>query len=174
MKIFYGSLFIFLLTISGVTYGQQANTNDVGSIDGVITALYEVISGPAGERDWDRFSSLFKESATMGAINQTESGELRYVSMTPEEYIERNDEYFTNNDFWEEEIDRDVFQFGEIATIQTSYRILTGKGGEVSHRGINSVQLVFDDGRWWITNITWNSEREDNPIPEELLSNNEL
>ncbi len=170
MKVFYGAILVFVFTLSSVTYGQQANADDVGNIDGMITALYEVISGPAGERDWQRFSSLFRDGASMGAISQTEDGELRYVSMTPDDYIERNDEYFKKNDFWEEEIDREVFQFGEIATVQTSYKIKSGKDGKVTHRGVNSVQLVYDQDRWWITNITWNSEREDNKIPEKLLN----
>lgn len=170
MKLFNGLLIIFLFIFTSISYGQQNNADKFKSIDGVITTLYDVISGPAGQRDWDRFSSLYKEGATMGAITQTENGELRYVSMTPDQYIDRNDEYFKKNGFWEEEIAREVFQFGEVATVQTSFKIKTAKDGEVSRRGVNSVQLVYDQGRWWITNVTWNSEREDNKIPEQLLN----
>lgn len=169
MKIFYGAIFVFLFTLSSVTYGQQTNADDVSNIDGIITAMYDVISGPAGQRDWGRFSSLFNESATMGVITQTEDGELRYVTMTPGQYIERNDEYFEKNGFWEEEITKKVFQFGEIATVHTSFNIKTNKDGEVTRRGINTVQLVYEQNRWWITNITWNNERDDNKIPDQLL-----
>lgn len=168
MKVFYGAIFVFLFTLSSVTYGQQIN-DDVESVDSIITAVYDVISGPAGQRDWDRFSSLFNESATMGAITQTENGELRYLTMTPGQYIERNDEYFRKNGFWEEEIAREVFKFGEMATVQTSFNIKTTKDGEVTRRGINTVQLVYEQNRWWITNITWNNERDDNKIPNQLL-----
>jgi hypothetical protein len=36
-----------------------ANPADVASIDSIISALYDVISGPAGKkRDWDRFSGI--------------------------------------------------------------------------------------------------------------------
>lgn len=171
MRSFYGSLIIFLFIFSSISYGQQPNTDDVKSIDGLITALYEVISGPAGPRDWDRFSSLYKEEATMGAISEAEDGTLKYVAMTADQYIDRNDEYFKKNGFWEEEIGREVFRFGEIATVQTAYHIKSGKEGKVIHRGINSVQLVYDQDRWWITNITWNNEREGNFIPEWLLGN---
>ncbi|WP_440999430.1 nuclear transport factor 2 family protein [Fodinibius sp. SL11] len=169
MNVFYRAIFVFLFTFSGVTYAQQINTDDVGSIDSVITALYDVISGPAGQRDWDRFSSLFKEGATMGTISEAKDGTLHYVSMTPVQYIESNDEYFKKNGFWEEEIAREVFQFGEIATVQTSYKIKTAEDGEVTRRGVNTVQLVYDQNCWWITNITWNNEREDNKIPQTLL-----
>ncbi len=165
---------ILFFGLSSTTFGQnEEKPNDVESIDHIITALYEVISGPAGQRDWDRMQSLFKPGATMGAVNQTEEGEMRYVTMTPEEYKQRNDEYFRNNDFWEEEIDRKVFEFGEMATVQTSYEILNDKDGEASQRGVNSVQLVYDQDRWWITSITWNTERDDNPIPQELLKDSQ-
>lgn len=167
------SLWILLMVGINIGFAQDdmAKSEDVNSIDGIITALYDVISGPAGERDWDRFSSLYKDGANMGAISEAEDGALRYVSMTPDQYIDRNDEYFKKNGFWEEEIGRRVFQFGEIATVQTSFEIKAKKDGEVNRRGVNSVQLVYDQDRWWITNITWNSEREDNAIPEWLLKN---
>ncbi len=37
-----------------------AKPSDVESVDAILKALYDVISGPAGQkRDWDRFRSLF-------------------------------------------------------------------------------------------------------------------
>lgn len=169
MRLFYGLLIIFFFSFSNITYGQEPNADDVDSIDGIITALYDVISGPAGQRDWDRFSLLYKDGANMGTLIEGEDGILQYVTMTPEQYIERNDEYFEKNGFWEEEMARKVFQFGEIATVQTSFKITSAEDGEVMRRGVNSVQLVYDQDRWWIINITWNSERENNKIPEQLL-----
>jgi hypothetical protein len=35
-----------------------ARPGDVDSIDHIIAAVYDVISGPAGPRDWDRFRSF--------------------------------------------------------------------------------------------------------------------
>ncbi|HUQ82696.1 MAG TPA: hypothetical protein VM076_16215, partial [Gemmatimonadaceae bacterium] len=41
------------------TSAPPANPADVKSIDAILTALYDVISGPAGQpRNWDRFRSL--------------------------------------------------------------------------------------------------------------------
>ena len=36
-------------------------------------------------------------------------------------------------------------------------------------RGINSIQLVWHEGRWWVTSIVWDFERPDNPIPSVYL-----
>ncbi len=43
-----------------------ANPADVGSIDAILSAVYDVISGPAGKkRDWDRMRSLFIPGARL-------------------------------------------------------------------------------------------------------------
>lgn len=145
-----------------------ARPEDVNSIDALVETLYDVISGPAGERNWERFYSLFKPQARMQALAPSNNG-LFMVSMTPEEYKEQNAPFFMNSGFFEEEIGRTVDQFGEIAHIWSAYQFSTKENGEPEQRGINSIQLVFDQNRWWITNLLWNSERADNPIPAELL-----
>jgi len=43
-----------------------ANPADVASIDAILAALYDVISGPAGQtRNWDRMRSLFVPGARL-------------------------------------------------------------------------------------------------------------
>ena len=42
-----------------------AKPDDVKSIDSIIAATYDVISGPAGDRDWDRFRSLLIPEARL-------------------------------------------------------------------------------------------------------------
>lgn len=146
-----------------------ARPEDVASIDAVIKTLYDVISGPAGERDWERFASLFTPHARMSALNPGKSGQLVYRSMTPAEYKDMNGPFFSQNGFWEEELGREVHQFGELATIVSAYQFRLQEGGEPQTRGVNSIQLVYDQGRWWIASLIWNTEREDNKIPENLL-----
>jgi len=44
----------------------EANPSDVASIDAIVTAAYDVISGPADKkRDWDRERSLFLPGARL-------------------------------------------------------------------------------------------------------------
>lgn len=149
-----------------------ASPEDVRSIDAVIKAVYSVISGPAGERDWDRFHSLFKPDAGMGAMAPTKGGSLTYKRMTPKEYQEMNAPYFSQYGFYEEEIGRETSIFGEVAHVWSAYEFKSSPEGATQQRGINSIQLVFDQGRWWVTNILWNSERPGNPIPVDLIKKN--
>lgn len=150
-----------------------ARPADVASVDAIVNSLYDVISGPAGERDWERFHSLFKPAARMSAIAAQPGATPYMISMTPDEYQEKNAPFFMESGFFEEEIGRKSEKFGEIAHVWSAYQFKLKEDGEPAQRGINSIQLVFDQGRWWISNILWNSERPDNQIPEDLLKQQE-
>ena len=38
---------------------EAKNPGDVDTVDHLLATLYDVVSGPAGQRDWDRFRALF-------------------------------------------------------------------------------------------------------------------
>ena len=155
------------LTADGKGLALTTNRADVAEIDNIIKALYDVISGDPGQRNWERFRSLFSPAAYMGASVQAPGGS-RFVTFTPEEYIRRNDPMFLKESFREKEIGRTINQFGNIAQVFTSYEYDLGNG-KAKQRGINSVQLVKDQGRWWIVNIIWQEENKDLPIPSTYL-----
>ena len=145
---------------------------DTKSVDAVIKALYEVISGPKGqERNWPRFKNLFTEDAKMLAM--VKSGEeLRSFRLTPEDYVQRSGPFLVDNGFFENEIHRDSHSYGPICQVWTTYESRLGsKDAKPFDRGINSVQLVQDKGRWWIQSITWAGESAAGPIPKRYLRN---
>lgn len=145
-----------------------ANPNDVSSIDAIVNALYNVISGPPGNRDWNRFNSLFLLDAKMGAASTTPTGEVKYTAMTPQDYRRNNSPFFMQSGFYEEELKRNVSQFGNIASIQSSYQFKMNPAGPVAQRGVNYITLVKHEGRWWISNLTWQGEDQQNPLPASL------
>lgn len=153
------------------TYPVHAQTaEETRTINGIITALYEVISGPAGERDWDRFTGLFTDNAIMGSVGKNSEGVEVYRKMTPGSYAERNGPFFLENGFWETEIGRTVDRFGSVVHVFSAYQFVVGDDpdGEVARRGINSIQLIHEADRWWIASIQWTSETEDNPLPPNM------
>jgi hypothetical protein len=158
------------------TYAQSqpattptANPADVASVDAIVKALYDVISGPAGERDWNRFQSLFTAQASMGAMATNKEGVSRYMRFSPQEYQERNGAQFMKAGFFEEELGRQQTTFGEMAHVWSAYQYRFAQNEPVQQRGINSIQLVYEGGRWWVANILWNTEKSSNPIPAELI-----
>ena len=150
---------------------QDADPADVTSIDAIVAAVYDVISGPAGEtRDWDRWHSLFIEEARLIPVGRGPDGPVRARVMTPAEYAEGSGPYLEENGFFEVEIGRVTEQFGQIAHLFSSYESRrTEADPEPFARGINSFQLMNDGARWWVVSVMWDSERPDNPIPDRYI-----
>ena len=149
----------------------------MATIDAIIRAAYDVISGAAGqERDLNRERSLFLPGARLiptalkpGERAQGE-GELAPQLLDVEGYIARVEPYFRENGFYETEIARRTEQFGNIAQAWSTYESRHHPDeAEPFMRGINSFQLFHDGRRWWIVNIYWQHESQNAPIPEKYL-----
>ena len=147
-----------------------ANPKDVESIDAIMAALYNVISGPAGERDWNRFRSLFLPEARMGAVRKKPDGVFSASSFTPDGYVERAGSYFKEHAFFESEVSRKTEQFGQEAHVFSTYESRNAKDDKPFARGINSLQLFNDGKRWYVVSIFWDEERADNPLPQKYLT----
>jgi len=151
-----------------------ANPADVASIDAIIAAAYDVISGPAGKkRDWDRERSLFFPGARLipTAVKAgEESGDLSPRMLDVDAYIARVEPFFAANGFYEKEIARRTEQFGRLAHVWSTYESRHREEDRAPFmRGINSIQLFFDGQRWWIVSIYWQHESLENPIPPRYL-----
>lgn len=148
----------------------EARAADVASIDAVVAAVYDVISGPAGQkRDWDRMRSLFIPGARLIPVSQ--AGELRAARvLSVEDYIARSSATLEKGGFFEREIARRMEKFGHIAHVFSTYESRRKAEDPAPFaRGINSFQLMSDGRRWWIVTIFWEAEGPDNPIPAEYL-----
>jgi hypothetical protein len=147
-----------------------ANPKDVGTMDSTIAALYDVISGPAGKRNWDRFRSLFAPGARLIANGVRPTGEIISRVMTVEDYAQRNGPFFEKNGFFEQEAARSTETFANIAHAFSTYESRHEKeDAKPFQRGINSIQLMNDGKRWWIVTILWQGEDEKNPLPDKYL-----
>jgi len=149
-----------------------ANAADVASMDSIIAALYDVISGPAGKkRDWDRMRSLFIPGARLIPTGKRQSGEIGSRVLTVDDYINASAKPLEEGGFFEKEVARRTENFGNIAHVFSTYesRRKTDDAKPFA-RGINSIQLMNDGKRWWIVTIFWQGEGPDNPLPEKYLS----
>jgi hypothetical protein len=146
-----------------------ARTADVANQDAIVAALYDSISGPAGDRDWDRFRSLFIPEAQLIASFKKKDGTLGYEAMTVQGYIDGSGKYFKEHAFYEREISRKTETFGSITHIFSTYESRNTADGKPFERGINSIQLLNDGSRWWIVDVYWTGETPETPIPEQYL-----
>jgi hypothetical protein len=153
---------------------SEPDTADVGSIDAIIRAAYDVISGPAGgKRDWNRERSLFYPGARLiptASVPGRNDVDLEPQMLDVEGYIARAEPLFEKTGFYETEIARRVEQFGQIAHVWSTYDSRHDPDdAKPFMRGINSIQLFNDGKRWWILSIYWQHENAAHPIPNKYL-----
>ena len=148
-----------------------ANPADVASIDAIIAAVYDVISGPAGKkRDWDRMRSLFIPGARLIPTGPRQTGGYGSRVLSVDDYIERSSGFFEKEGFYEREAARVTEQFGQIAHAFSTYESRHAPDdAKPFQRGINSIQLMNDGKRWWVVTIFWQGEDEKTPLPEKYL-----
>ena len=165
---------IFLLLLSFVAKAQESKENyvdKVKTLDSTLETLYGVISGEKGEaRNWELFRYLFKSDAKLIPSGKNKEGAIGARYLSPDDYIETAGGWLVENGFFEIEISRNVQSFGNITQVFSTYESFrSAKDTEPFMRGINSIQLLYDGSRWWIINIYWMQESEENPIPNEYL-----
>ncbi len=157
---------LFITIQQSMCYGQGS----FESPDSLIYQFYNVLSGPAKERNWELYKSLFHEKAILGVVRTDAQGHQAYSSFTPEEYTKRNGDFFRTNGFYVNQTHVVTQRFGDIMHLFSTYEFrVTGKDGvqgQQTGRGINSFQLIHDANRWWIISIQYINERPDLPIPK--------
>jgi hypothetical protein len=152
----------------------KVNPADAESIDAIIAAAYDVISGPAGkQRDWDRERSLFYPGARLiptAAVPGRNDVDLAPQILDVEGYVARVEALLGESGFYEKEIARRAEHFGSIAHVWSTYESRHDPTDpEPFMRGINSIQLFNDGKRWWILSVYWQHESAQQPLPEKYL-----
>lgn len=128
--------------------------SDEFNIESTVLAAYNVISGPAGRRDWERFKELFAPGARLVAYKD------RVASvMTPDEFIEKSKPYLTENDFFERPVKTQIDRFKDIAHVTSRYESWHKTTDEKPFaKGVNHFELARSGERWVILSIVWEEE----------------
>jgi hypothetical protein len=143
-----------------------ASPGDVASMEAIVAALYDVISGPAGKpRDWARMRSLFLDGARLVPTGIRPDGSVGSRLLAVDDYIERSSPFFAKDGFFERETKHQVERFGHIAHVFSTYESRHAPDAAPFARGVNSIQLVNDGKRWWILTILWENESENVKLP---------
>lgn len=160
-------LFAFLYFLMPATKAQDY-TKDVQSVDAIIKALYDVISGEGGApRNWDRFRFLFAKDARLVPTVKNADSLFTYRLLTVEEYITRFSS--RKEGFYEWEIGRKTEEYATICHVFTTYATRFTKDGPITNRGINSIQLLKDQNRYHILQIFWGAENLGFPLPAKYI-----
>lgn len=134
---------------------------DRGDVGAVVDAMYAMISGPAGPRDWTVQREIFHPASRQIRTGIDSAGRAWAKIMGREDYIADTTPFFAENDFFEVEIARRIDVFGNIAHVWSAYEARRSPhDAEPERRGVNSIQLLRgDDGLWSIVAMVWDNER---------------
>ena len=174
-----------LLLVSAPAFAQQAadappphpvattvppaKASDVESIDGIVAALYDVISGPPGQaRDWNRMRSLFIPGGRLMPVGGKSKDAIGIRLLTVNDYVATSGPLLMDKGFHERELSKRVERFGNIAHVFSTYEATIEKDN-VKLRGINTLQLMHDGKRWWIVSLMWQAESPELPLPAKYL-----
>ena len=137
---------------------SQIDQTDLGA---VIDAMYAMISGPAGPRDWSLQREIFHPDARQMRTGVDADGKPWIKVMDLEQYRADTAPFFAENPFFEVEIARKVDEFGNMALVFSLYEARRAPDDATpERRGINSIQLYRDEGgRWRIVSMIWDNER---------------
>lgn len=134
---------------------------DVGSIDGLMRAFYDVVNlPPDAPRQWARDRTLYAPWSRFVANG-------RGLKVYDHQTLVDDTEPLIQRGFRERELQRLVRQYGNIAQVESSYETRSGPDSHLS-RGVNYLQLYFDGKRWWVASVVWQSEDAAHPIPGDL------
>lgn len=164
---------LLILMASRPVQAQEARAADVASPEAIVAAAYDVLARAPGEPfDWDRFRTLYLPQATLIPNTEQTGGVFRILS--PEAFIAWIDSVTTvggpsDQGFAEEAIHNRVERYGDVAHVWSTYQKHFWEDDEILGRGINSFQLVWRDGRWWIASVVWDEESGAGPIPDAYL-----
>ena len=170
--------FVAFAALVAVTQPLQAQeTPDYTTVDGVMTELYaSVTRAPGDPFPWDRLRAVMLPGGIMLPQRAQTGGQGRIMDV--EEFIEWIDGSWepvigTANDrgFFERQTNLIVEEFGDVAHALTTYEKGPYEPRQIIGRGVNSVQLVKRDGRWFVLSITWDEENTSGPLPPKYRGN---
>jgi hypothetical protein len=157
-------IFVFN-SIFGQT-NEEKYAEDVKSLDSIINAYYDVVSGSSSEH-WEFERDKFIHSKNAVITRLDENGKAESHSLEAE-YIPIG--LSPKEDFYEKELKRKVSKHGNIAQVWSAFEIRTDPKTESNVRGLNSVQLHYENGRWFIDSWTCEMESEKNNLVTEFLN----
>jgi hypothetical protein len=128
---------------------------DEFAIESTVLAVCNVISGPAGRRDWNRFKELFAPGAHLASYGKDGGAAV----MTPDEYIAKAKPYFEEHGFFEWPVETSVERFHDIAHVSSRYESRHATtDAQPFARGVNHFELARSGDRWVVVSLVWQEE----------------
>lgn len=148
-----------LLLAPATGLAAPADPADVTTLDGILAAYYEVVSGPAGEApDVARDRSLHHPDAQVAIVRTGPDG-APVIEVTDLDGY-HGDAAPRSAPFHEYETGRTVRRSGAMVHVWSHYAYADTPGGTPTFEGVNSITLYDDGERYWIVNWMYDADVE--------------
>jgi hypothetical protein len=150
----------------------ELHPEDVATIDGIVKAYYDIVSGPAGEaRPWARDRALYLNLPTFRfvAVDVKADGAVEIEAMDHAQFAQWSSDHLVKEGFFEHETHRITHRVGNLVQVLSTYESRRSPDGPVIGHGVNSLDLVWDGKRWWIAASVWQDQDPSVPHPPEFL-----
>jgi hypothetical protein len=145
---------------------DEKYSEDVQSVDAIIKAYYDVNSGSSSD-PWEFERDTYTHSKNAQIIFLDENGKADLVKL---EVLQNQLRMSERKDSYEKELKRKVSQFGNIVQVWSAYEIRYEPETSTNNRGLVSIQLHYEKGRWWIDGWTNQMESDKNSVVTTFLT----
>lgn len=163
-------LFLLLTVISlGCASAPPAPVTNTDSdefqVETTVLAMYNVVSGPAGRHDWDRFKALFAPDARLIEIHMKDGVRTATVR-TPDEFATATQVELAEQPLFEHPVATRVEAYGDLAQVLSTYESRRAAADATPfRRGVKSIQLVREGERWVIQTVLSEELPAESPAP---------
>ena len=134
-------------------------------------ALYEVVSAPPEQRNWDAIRHYYHPEARLVRTGLNPDGTPFVSVFTLNGYIENVRQMLDGVRFSEVEVSQESVVFGNVARLTSVYEFNWQSPQETRRgRGVNFFTLVCEAGQWRVMSIVWDNERPGLSLPPEVYA----
>jgi len=144
--------------------------DDVSTIDGMVRAYFEVVSGPAGkDREWGRDATLYVPGIRFLIFAEDKNGNTAVRTLTHQEFVDESEADRAGKAFYEREVHRIAHRAGNVVHVLSTAEQRDSPDGPPRGRSVDSLEMYWDGSRWWITNANIWEETKAHPLPKDFL-----
>lgn len=156
--------------LASLSQAAETPADPLQSPEGVVRELYRLVCVPVGgASDWDAVRALFIPEAVIVLRVSKDATSTFTLQGWIDDFIAFNTKAKSGERGFEEKIVRmSPTVFRDIAHVLVLYETRMLDWTRAPSRGVDSIELIRRDGRWWIAAITNDIPDEEHPVPAAL------
>jgi hypothetical protein len=138
--------------------------------ESVVQALYRLVTIEKGQKtDWEQVRNLFLPQAVIVLRVSKDASQIFDLQGWIDDFVAWDEKAkVIETGFSEKIMVMKPRVFRDIANVFVLYEASITGSTHAPTRGVDSIELVKKDGRWWIASITNDLINKDNPVPVQL------